>query len=136
MAIAKPLFSSSTSLTVALNSLADGASALSNEVDNSINRTWDDELTVNLVGSNIAESGTVDIYILRGDATGHLSDMGNGQRVHSVVLNGTTPVQRTVRVTDLPPFYQYQFILKSSGAYPLGAAGNSASIIAVNPESV
>jgi len=136
MAVGKQQFGTSTPLTVALNGLADGASALSNEIDNSVNRAFDDELTVNLVGSNVAESGTVDIYILRGDATGHLSDAGNGQRVHSVVLNGTTPVQRTIRVTDLPPFYQYRFVMRSSGTYALGAAGNSASVIAVSPESV
>jgi hypothetical protein len=136
MTVAKPLFGASAALTITLNGLADGASALSNEIDNSVIRAYDDELTVNVVGSDVAESGSVDIYILRGDAAGHLSDAGNAERVCSVTLNGTTAVQRTVRVYDLPEFYQYRMVHRSSGGYALAASGNSASVKPVNPESI
>ena len=133
---AKPLYGSSTSVTITLNSLANGSSANSNEINNTTNLALEDELTVNLTGSNAAESGIAEVFILRGDATSAIDDDGNAQRVGFVTLNGTTAVQKTIRVPDLPPFYKYRLTHTSSATYALGASGNSMDVRSVNIQDV
>jgi len=133
---AKPLYSGSQSVTIALNSIADGADVSSNEIDNSTNLFLMDDLEVNLQGSNGAETGTAAIYMLRGNATGALDNTGNALRIGSVKLNGTTAVRKVFRVDDIPKFYKLRVVHTSSNLYALGAAGNSMAFLGVNIQDV
>ena len=129
---AKPLYSGNQPVTIALNGVADGADVLSDELDNSVNLFLMDDLEINLQGSNAGETGSVTVYMLRGNATGQLDDIGNALRPARVKLNGTTAVRKVVRVDNIPKFYKLRAVYSSSGAYPLGGAGNSMSFIGVN----
>ncbi len=129
---AKPQYSGNQPVTITLNSAVDGDDVSSDELDNSINLFLMDDLEVNLQGSNAAESGSVAIYIQRGNATGALENTGNATRIGSVYLNGTTAVRKVFRVDDLPQFYKLRAVHASSGGYALAATGNGMSFLGVN----
>ena len=129
---AKPLYSGNQSVTISLNSAADGADVLSDELNNSSNLFLDSDLEINLKGSDVAESGSVAIYMLRGNATGELSDIGNALRLCTVSLNGATAVRKVIRVRDLPKFYKLRGVHSSSNGYALGGSGNGMAFLGLN----
>jgi len=135
---AKPLYSATQSVTITLASLADGAGVSSSEIDNSTNRFLDADLEVDLTGNDAGESGHVAVYLRRGNDTGDLTttEAENMTRIGTVKLNGTTAVSSVLRVNDLPKFYSFHAIMKSSGAFALGATGNSMAFLGVNIEDV
>lgn len=133
---AKPLFSNNQPVTIALNSAADGADVLSNELNNSANLFLDSDLEINLKGSNAAEAGSVAVYMLRGNATGEVEDTGNATRLGTVYLNGTTAVRKVVRVQHLPNFYKLRAVHSSSGGYALDATGNGMAFLGVNIQDI
>ena len=131
---AKPEYSINQTVTISLNSVSDGADVSSNELDNSINLFLMDDLEINLQGGNAGETGTVTVYMLRGNATGELDDTGNALRLIRVNLNGTAAVRKVIRVHDLPKFYKLRAVHSSSGTYALGASGNSMAFLGVNTQ--
>ena len=133
---AKPLFSGNQSVTIALNSAADGADVLSSELNNSANLFLDSDLEINLKGSNAAEAGSVAVYMLRGNATGELEDINNATRLGTVYLNGTAAVRKVVRVRELPSFYKLRAVHSSSGGYALDATGNGMAFLGVNVQDI
>ena len=129
---AKPEYSANQPVTIALNGVSDGADILSDELNNSVNLFLMDDLEINLQGGNAGETGSVTIYMLRGNATGELDDIGNALRLTRVNLNGATAVRKVIRVDDIPKFYKLRAVYSSSGAYALGASGNSMAFLGVN----
>ena len=133
---AKPLYSGDQSVTISLNSAADGADVLSDELNNSSNLFLDSDLEINLKGSDAAESGKVAIYILRGNATGELSDAGNALRLCTVNLNGIAAVRKVLRVHELAKFYKLRAVHSSSGGYALDSTGNDMAFLGINIQDV
>jgi hypothetical protein len=133
---AKPLYSGPQPVTIALNSAVDGADVSSNEIDNSTNLFLMKDLEVNLQGSNAAEAGSVAIYMLRGNATGALDDVGNALRLGTVYLDGTTAVRKVIRLDNIPKFCKLRAVHSSSGAYALAGSGNGMSFLGVNIQDV
>lgn len=129
---AKPEYSANQPVTIALNGVSDGADISSDELNNSVNLFLMDDLEINLQGGNAGETGSVTVYMLRGNATGELDDIGNALRLTRVSLNGTAAVRKVIRVHDLPKFYKLRAVHSSSGAYALGASGNSMAFLGVN----
>ena len=113
---AKPEYSANQPVTIALNGVSDGADISSDELNNSVNLFLMDDLEINLQGGNAGETGSVTIYMLRGNATGELA----------------TAVRKVIRVDDIPKFYKLRAVYSSSGAYALGASGNSMAFLGVN----
>lgn len=133
---AKPLYSSEQTVTISLDSLADGSGVSSSEIDNSSNLFLDDDLEINLKGSNVGETGSVAIYMLRGNATGELEDVDNATRLGAVYLNGATAVRKVLRVRDLPKFYKLRAVHASSNSYALDSSGNSMAFLGINIQDV
>jgi len=133
---AKPEYSGEQSVTISLNSAADGADVSSSELDNSSNLFLDSDLEVSLKGSNASESGSVAIYILRGNATGDLEDTDNATRLGVVYLNGTTAVRKVIRIHELPAFYKLRAVHSSSNSYALDSSGNGMAFLGVNVQDV
>lgn len=133
---ASPLYSSSQTVTIALNNIADGAEASSSEIDNSTNLFLEDDLEVNLAGGNAGETGRVSIHMLRGNAAGVLETTDNATQIGSVTLNGVSAVRKVIRVSNIPKFYKIRAVHASSGAYSLGASGNSMSFLGINIQDV
>jgi hypothetical protein len=133
---AKPEYSANQTVTISLNSLADGSGVSSSEIDNSIDLFLDEDLEINLKGSNASESGKVVIYIQRGNATGNLEDVNNATRLTGVYLNGTAAVRKVLRVKDLPKFYELRAVHVSSGGYALDPSGNSMAFLGINIQDV
>ena len=133
---AKPEYSGAQAVTISLNSAVDGADVLSNELDNSSNLFLDSDLEIELKGSNASETGSVAVYVLRGNATGELEDLNNATRLGTVYLNGTTAVRKVVRVHELPKFYKLRAVHSSSGAYALDSTGNGMAFLGLNIQDV
>ena len=132
----KPLFSTSQSITITLNSLANDAGANSSEISNATNLFMDIDLELDLKGSNAAESGYCEIYILRANATSDADTNENGLRVGTVTLNGTTAVHKTIRVENMPGYWTLRIVHKSSATYALDTTGNSAAFFGVNYQDI
>ena len=119
MATIKQVFGSNTSLTVAgLATLASGGTAVSNEVNNSV----DLNLAVDIEVNCACIDGTLDMYMMRSNETGDYQstdELSNMLFIGSVTNGGTTP-SKTYRVEQLPKFYQLVFI-NSSGSNALTA---------------
>lgn len=133
---AKPLYGASTAVTVTINGLVNGGFANSAEYNNTVDLALAKLIEVVLAGSNVAESGAVYVYARQGIATGVLETDENLKPIGIVHLNGTTAVRSVLRYDNPAPFFQLAFKHVSSGAYSLGAAGNSANILSENIQDV
>jgi len=136
MALAKPLYAAPSTLTVTgLSTLADTASVSETaEHDNTVDRYMWVDFSITLTAT-AATTGTVDVYVLEGNATGSLSSTAktsNMRRIGSVELNGTTAVTKVLQYYDTKSFWKLHFINNSGAAL----ASETVTMRGVNPESV
>jgi len=122
----QPVFGSRTSITVTLDGLADGAIADSLEYNNTTLLTPDLRISVDAIGSNIAESGSLIVYAREGLLSGGLETDDNLTRIGSIPLNGTTAVHGVLLYEQAAPFFKLSFKQSSSNGYALGGSGNAA----------
>jgi len=136
MPLAKPLYATSSTLTVTgLSTLADTASVSETaEHDNTVDRYMWVDFSITLTAA-AATTGTVDVYALEGNATGALSSTAktsNMRRIGSVELNGTTAVTKVLQYDEPASFWKLHFINNSGAAL----ASETVTMRGVNPESI
>lgn len=133
---AKPLYGTSTPLTVTLNSLVDDSIADASELNNSSLLGLGIRIGIDAVGSNAAETGTLIVYAREGLDTGDLATDENLKRLGTVTLNGLTAVKGVVLYESPAKYFKISFKQASSGGYALGASGNSADRMIENIQDV
>lgn len=133
---AKPLYGTRTSVTITLNSLANGALADSSEYNNTSDLFLGKWLEINAKGSNAGETGNLEIYAREGLVTGVLNGDSNLRRIGAVRLNGTTAVRRILFYDRPAPFYKIVCKQVSSSTFALDTTGNSAFDLGENLQDI
>lgn len=97
-------FAADSAVTISLNSLANGSSAVSSAIDLGAVAPFALSLEVKLDGSSASNTGLCEIYAQFSNDNADFSDSGNDLLIGVVQMNGTTAV---VKVLSMPVLARY-----------------------------
>lgn len=115
-----------TGLTIALNSLADGAGVDGAMVDNAVERYFDADVALVLKGSAAGNTGLCEVYLLRSLGGVDFSDSANAELIGTVRMSGVNVVKKTLRIRELPRWWKLRLVNMSGAA--LAASGQGAEM--------
>ena len=136
MATFKPLYDAKTSITITLDSLADGSVATSNAIDNSAN-LFQDFLIEAIIAGTAAANAFLEVRLLSSEDNTNFGTWESGIPLGTIDLS-VTP--QTAHFSLLNAFFQapkyFKIAIKNSTGAALAASGNSASYQGKNIQSV
>ena len=125
-------FGTDTAVTIALNSLADGADVVSSVIDFGNPGPFEASLEAKLNGASAAATGRCDIYAQFSNDNTDFSDSDNDLFVASVQMNGTAGVVKSGIIVPVDARYGRLRVANGAGA-ALGSSGNTLGFV---PKSV
>jgi hypothetical protein len=128
MATAKQVYTANQTVTITLASLANGATAVSSAIDNSVNGFLSAEFQIRILTTTIAGTPTISVYVLRSIDGGTVYDDSTNVNNPEIMRQISTPTATTtytasVRVESLPQFFKIMVVNNSGGALN-STAGN------------
>ena len=131
----KPIYATEANvMTTELNALADsGTATTTTEIDNSSNLYLDARIDVDIAAAGAA-TGYVALYMLEGQTTGILSttQKANMRFIGDIQLNGTTDVNKSFFVQNMPEFWKGHVI--NNGGAGLQTSGSTIKFTGINYE--
>lgn len=136
MATLKPLYGTKTSITISLNSLANGAVATSNAIDNSTN-LFQDFLIEVVISGTAAANAWLDVRLLSSEDNTNFGTWESGIPLGTIDLSASpqTAYFSLLNVLFQAPKY-FKIAIKNNSGNALAASGNSASYQGINIQSV
>jgi hypothetical protein len=133
----KIAYGSETSITITLDSLADGGDVTATAVDNSSNLFPDALIQLILDGSNASQDELVEVYIKpspdNSDFDAGAAPEENATLIGTIKMDGTNTVKKSFFVSragmPLPKYWQLHVVNQSG--YALNSSGNSATYTGV-----
>jgi hypothetical protein len=128
MATAKQVYTANQTVTITLASLANGATAVSSAIDNSVNGFLSAEFQIRILTTTVAGTPTISVYILRSIDGGTVYDdstnVNNPEAMRQMSTTlATTTYTASIRVESLPQFFKIMVVNNSGGALD-STAGN------------
>ena len=123
-------FGTDTAVTIALASLADAASAVSDAIDLGTPGPFALSIEAKLDGSAAGNTGPVEIFAQWSNENTDFSDSGNDLLIGAVQMNGTTAVIKVFAVSVHARYVKFR-VANNSGA-ALAASGNTLRYVPVS----
>jgi hypothetical protein len=121
MATAKQVYTANQTVTITLASLANGATAVSSAIDNSVNGFLSAEFQIRILTTTVTGTPLISVYILRSIDGGTAYDDSTNVNNPEVMRQISTPAATTtyttsVRVESLPQFFKIMVVNNTGGA--------------------
>jgi len=136
MAIAKPQYSSKTSITISLNSLANGSVATSNAIDNSSN-LYEDFLIEVVIAGTAGSNAFCEVRLLASEDNTNFGTWESGIPLGTIDLSVSPQTGYFSVVNSLFKAPQYfKIAVRNNTGAALASSGNSASYQGINTQIV
>jgi hypothetical protein len=136
MATFKPQYGSKTSITIGLNSLANGSVATSNTIDNSTN-LFQDYLIEIVISGTAASTAWLDVRLLSSEDGTNFGTWENGIPLGTIdfSVNPQTAYFSVLNAMFQAPKY-FKIAVRNNTGAALASSGNSLSVQGINIVSV
>ena len=136
MAITKPQYSSKTSITITLNSLANGSVATSNAIDNSSN-LYEDFLIEVVIAGTAGSNAFCEVRLLASEDNTNFGTWESGIPLGTIDLSVSPQTGYFSVVNSLFKAPQYfKIAVRNNTGAALASSGNSASYQGINTQIV